>query len=43
VSDLESVDMGEAITRLNQNQVALQAALQVASQLNRLSLLNFLS
>ncbi len=43
VSNLQSVDMGEAITRLNQNQVALQAALQVASQMNHLSLLNFLS
>lgn len=43
VSDLEDVDMGEAITRLNQNQVALQAALQVTSQLSQISLLNFLS
>ena len=43
VGNLESVDMGEAITRLNQNQVALQAALQVASQLNKLSLLNFMN
>jgi flagellar hook-associated protein 3 FlgL len=42
VGNLESVDMGEAVTRLNQNQVALQAALQIASQMNRLSLLNFM-
>jgi flagellar hook-associated protein 3 FlgL len=42
VSDLEDVDMGEAVTRLNQNQVALQAALQVASQLSQVSLLNYL-
>lgn len=42
VSDLEDVDMGEAVMRLNQNQVALQAALQVSSRLNQLSLLNFL-
>lgn len=41
-SDLEDVDMGEAVTRLNQNQVALQAALQVTSQLNQISLLNYL-
>jgi flagellar hook-associated protein 3 FlgL len=43
VSDLENVDMGEAVTRLNQNQVALQAALQVTSQLGQISLLNYLS
>ncbi|HEY1996281.1 flagellin [Paraburkholderia sp.] len=42
VSDLEDVDMGEAISRLNQNQVALQAALQVTSQLHQISLLNYL-
>ena len=42
VSDLENVDMGQAVTRLNQNQVALQAALQVTSQLSQISLLNFL-
>jgi flagellar hook-associated protein 3 FlgL len=41
-SDLEDVDMGEAISRLNQNQVALQAALQVTSQLSQVSLLNYL-
>ena len=42
VSDLEDVDMGQAVTRLNQNQVALQAALQVTSQLSQVSLLNYL-
>jgi flagellar hook-associated protein 3 FlgL len=42
VSDIENVDMPTAITKLNQNQVALQAALQVTSQLNNLSLLNYL-
>ncbi len=42
VGDLEDVDMGTAITKLNQNQVALQAALQVTSQLNKVSLLNYL-
>ena len=42
VSDIEDVDMGTAVTNLNQNQVALQAALQVTSQLNQVSLLNYL-
>lgn len=42
VSDIQDVDMGKAITNLNQNQVALQAALQVTSQLNKVSLLNYL-
>jgi len=42
VSDIEDVDMAQAITQLNQNQVALQAALQVTSTLNRLSLLDYL-
>lgn len=41
-SDIEDADMPEAIAKLNQNRVALQAALQVASQLNQVSLLNFL-
>jgi flagellar hook-associated protein 3 FlgL len=42
VSDIQDVDMGKAITNLNQNQVALQAALQVTAQLNKVSLLNYL-
>lgn len=42
-SDLEDVDMAKAVSNLNQNQVALQAALQVTSQLNKISLLNYLS
>src|SRR5581483_4265979 len=42
VSDIEDVDMGQAVEKLNQNQVALQAALQVTSKLNQLSLLNYL-
>jgi len=41
-SDLEDVDMATAVSNLNQNQVALQAALQVTSQLNNISLLNYL-
>jgi flagellar hook-associated protein 3 FlgL len=43
VSDIQDVDMGTAVTNLNQNQVALQAALQVTAQLNQVSLLNYLS
>ncbi|HEY0283159.1 MAG TPA: flagellin [Rhizomicrobium sp.] len=42
VSDIEDVDMAQAVTKLNQNQVALQAALAVTAQLGRLSLLNYL-
>lgn len=42
VSDIQDVDMGQAVENLNQNQVALQAALQVTSQLNQISLLNYL-
>jgi flagellar hook-associated protein 3 FlgL len=43
VSDIQDVDMGTAVANLNQNQVALQAALQVTSQLNQVSLLNYLN
>lgn len=42
VSNIEDVDMAKALAQLNQNQVALQAAFQVTSTLNRLSLLNYL-
>jgi flagellar hook-associated protein 3 FlgL len=42
VSNLEDVDITEALSRLNQNQIALQASFQVASTLNRLSLLDYL-
>ncbi len=42
VSDIEDVDMAQAITKLNSNQTALQAALQVTSQLGKLTLLNYL-
>lgn len=42
VSNLEDVDMPTAITQLNQNQTALQAALQVTAQLHQVSLLNYL-
>ncbi|HEY1630305.1 MAG TPA: flagellin [Rhizomicrobium sp.] len=43
VSDIENVDMGTAVSNLNQNQLALQAALEVTAQLNQISLLNYLS
>ena len=42
VSNIEDVDMAKALAQLNQNQIALQAAFQVTSTLNRLSLLNYL-
>lgn len=42
VSTLEDIDMGTAITQLNQNQVALQAAVRVTAQLQQVSLLNYM-
>jgi flagellar hook-associated protein 3 FlgL len=42
ISDIEDVDMAEAITRLNQNQVAAQATAKLLAELNQLTLLNFL-
>jgi flagellar hook-associated protein 3 FlgL len=42
VSNIEDVDMAQALAQLNQNQVALQAAFQVTSTLNRISLLDYL-
>jgi flagellar hook-associated protein 3 FlgL len=42
VSSLQDVDMAEALTRLNQSNTALQAAFQVTSTLNKLSLLDFM-
>jgi flagellar hook-associated protein 3 FlgL len=42
VSNIEDVDMGTAVTQLNENQTALQAALQVTAQLGKISLLNYL-
>jgi flagellar hook-associated protein 3 FlgL len=42
VSDIEDVDMAQALTNLNSNQVALQAALMVTAKLGQLSLLNYL-
>ncbi len=43
VSNIQDVDMSKAVTQLNQNQLALQAAEQVTAQLNKTSLLNYLS
>jgi len=42
VSDIEDVDMTQAITKLSENQTALQAALEVTAKLGQLSLLNYL-
>jgi len=43
VSDIEDVDMGQALTNLSMNQTALQAVLTVTSKLNNLSLLDYMS
>ena len=40
-SNIQNVNMAQAITTMNQDQTALQAALQVTSQLGKLSLLNY--
>jgi flagellar hook-associated protein 3 FlgL len=42
VSNLEDVDMPQALAKLNQDQTALQATFQITATLNKLSLLNFL-
>jgi flagellar hook-associated protein 3 FlgL len=42
VSNIQDTDMATAATQLSLNQTALQAALQVTSTLNKLTLLNFL-
>tara|TARA_B100001939_G_scaffold484_1_gene457 strand:- start:1715 stop:2638 length:924 start_codon:yes stop_codon:yes gene_type:complete len=42
ISDIEDADLAEAITQLENNQVALQASYEITAQLSRLSLLNFL-
>jgi flagellar hook-associated protein 3 FlgL len=41
-SSIQNVDMPTAITQLSQNQLALQAAIQVTAQLGNISLLNYL-
>lgn len=42
VSDIEDVNLAEAISRLTQDQTALEASFQAIGTLSRLSLLNFL-
>jgi len=42
IADLEDVNIAEAVTNLNNNQVALEASYQAISSLNQLSLLHFL-
>lgn len=42
VSSIEDVNIAEAMARLNQQQIALQAAFQMTSKLNQLSLMDYL-
>jgi flagellar hook-associated protein 3 FlgL len=42
ISNIQDTNMADAATQLSLNQTALQAALQVTSTLNQLSLLNYL-
>ncbi len=42
VSNLEDVDIAQALSKLQQNQVALQAAFKMTSTLNQDSLLNYI-
>jgi len=42
ISDIEDVNVAEAITRLNNDQVALEASYKITSELTNLSLLDFL-
>jgi len=42
VSDIEDVDLAEAVTRINNDQLALEASYRIIGQLGRLSILNFL-
>jgi flagellar hook-associated protein 3 FlgL len=42
VSNIEDVNIAEAMARLNQQQIALQAAFQMTSKLNQLSLIDYL-
>ncbi len=42
ISDIENVDVAEAISRLNQDQVAVEASYRVIAQLNRTTLMDFL-
>lgn len=42
ISDIEDVDVAEAIMRLNNDQIALEASYKITSELSRLSLLQFI-
>ena len=42
ISDIEDVDVAEAIMRLNNDQTALEASYKITSELSRLSLLQFI-
>ncbi|PHZ85267.1 flagellin [Paremcibacter congregatus] len=42
ISDIEDVDVAEAVTRLNNDKVALEASYKITSELSKISLLNFL-
>lgn len=42
ISDIENVDIAEAISNLQNSETALNASIQVLSRLNQISLLNFL-
>ena len=42
ITEIEDVDIAEAITRLNQDQLALESSMGVMAQISRLSLLDFL-
>ena len=42
IANIEDTDIAEAVTKLNQDQLALESSFRVFSQLNSLSLLNFI-
>ena len=42
VDEIENVDPAQAITRLNENRLALEASMQVKARFTRLSLPNFI-
>jgi flagellar hook-associated protein 3 FlgL len=42
ISDIEDVDVAEAISRMNNDQVALEASFKITGELSKLTLLNFI-
>ncbi|OGV54715.1 MAG: hypothetical protein A2X49_09580 [Lentisphaerae bacterium GWF2_52_8] len=42
LSDVEDLDMARAATRLNEMQVTLEASLQIAAQIGKISILNYI-